>query len=65
MTAFLGKFIDDQCSLHTAQKMKFSIEDFLGHIYWRDHQWETSFFVPCHIPRKPPDWPLNDGNIDR
>ena len=38
----------------TAQKMKFSIKDFFsksavscrfGHIYWRNPQWKTSFFL--------------------
>ena len=41
----------------TAQKMKFSIKDFfskcdqirrflqIGHIYWRNPLWKTSFFV--------------------
>ena len=37
---------------YTAQKMKFSIKDFLSkcdqiHIYWRNSSWKTSFFMQC------------------
>ena len=44
---------------NTAQKLKFSVKDFFskyeqlrsfvrfGHIYWRNPQWKTSFFVRC------------------
>ena len=29
---------------YTAQKMKFSMKFSIGHIYWRNPKWETSFF---------------------
>ena len=37
---------------NTAQKMKLSIKNFFskcgfGHIYWKNPQWKTSFFVQC------------------
>ena len=48
----------------TAQKMKFSIKDFFskcdqihrkrqfGHIYWRNPEWKTSFFVQCILENR-------------
>ena len=43
-------------AVNNAQKMKDSIEDFFGkcdqirfgHIYWRNPQWNPSFFVQCN-----------------
>ena len=57
------KFLTPACGLflyplktsenHIAQKIEFSIKDFfskcdqVGHIYWRNSQCKTSFFVQC------------------
>ena len=40
------------CSVHPAQKMKFSVNDFFGkfgHIYWRNPWWKTSFLCSVTI----------------
>ena len=63
LNVFLSRNSKTVCNIDdTAQKMKFSIKDFFskcdsklavscgfGHIYWRNPQWKTSFFVKCDM----------------